>query len=61
MKYISMFLEIGRFHWKQLPMKTAVAVEIFQRTLKLKVPPHELVQKDRMTDILKQAFFMCKV
>ena len=43
MKYTSMFLEIGRFQWNQLPMKTAVAVEIFQRTLKLKVPPHELV------------------
>ena len=60
MKYTSMFLEIGRFQWKQLPMKTAVAVEIFQRTLKLKVPPHELVQKDRMTDILKQAFLCVK-
>ena len=56
MKYTSMFLETGRFQWKQLPKKTAVAVEIFQRTLKLKVPPHELVQKDRMTDILKPAF-----
>ena len=60
MKYTSMFLEIGRFQWKQLPMKTAVAVEIFQRTLKLKVPPHELVQKNRMTDILKQAFSCVK-
>ena len=27
-KYTSMFLEIGRFQWKQLPMETAVAVEI---------------------------------
>ena len=60
MKYTSMFLEIGRFQWKQLPMKTAVAVEICQRTLKLKVPPHELVQKDRMRDILKQAFSCVK-
>ena len=55
-----MFLEIGRFQWKQLPMKTAVAVEIFQRTLKPKVPLHEIVQKDRMTDILKQAFSCVK-
>ena len=60
MKYTSMFLEIGRFQWKQLPMKTTVAVEIFQKTLKLKVPPHELVQKNRMTDILKQAFSCVK-
>ena len=60
MKYTSMFLEIGRFQWKQLSMKTALAVEIFQRTLKLKVPPHELVQKNRMTDILKQAFSCVK-
>ena len=29
-KYTSLFLEIGRFQWKQLPMETAVAVEIFQ-------------------------------
>ena len=34
-KYTSMFLEI-RFQWKQLCMETAVAMEIFQRTLKLK-------------------------
>ena len=54
-KYTSTFLEIGRFQWKQLPMETAVAVEIFKRILKLKVPPHELVQKDRIIDILKQS------
>ena len=53
-KDYSKTFKISRFQWKQLPVGTAVAVEIFQRTLKLKVPLQELIQ----TDIHKQAF-MC--
>ena len=44
--------KISRFQWKQLPVGTAVAVEIFQRILKLKVPVEELIQRE----IYKQAF-----
>ena len=58
-QYTSMFLEIGRFQWKQLLLETAVTAEIFQRTLTLKVPPHKLVQKDRI-NIHKQALAYIK-
>ena len=48
--------KISRFQWKQLPVGTPVAVEIFQRTLKLKVPLQELIQRE----IYKQAFVYIK-
>ena len=48
--------KISRCQWKQLPVRTAVAVEIFQRTLKLKVPLQELIQRE----IYKQAFVCIK-
>ena len=48
--------KISRFQWKQLPVGTAVAVEIFQRTFKLKVPLQELIQRE----IYKQAFVCIK-
>ena len=48
--------KISRFPWKQLLVGTAVAVEIFQRTLKLKVPLQELIQRE----IYKQAFVCIK-
>ena len=54
--YICKTFKISRFQWKQLPMGTVVAVEIFQRTLKLKVPLQELIQRD----IHKPAFTCTK-
>ena len=50
--YICKSFKISRFQWKQLPVGTAVAVEIFQRTLKMKVPLQELLQRETY----KQAF-----
>ena len=44
------------YYLAQLPVGTAVAVEIFQRTLKLKVPLQELIQRE----IYKQAFVCIK-
>ena len=44
--YICKTFKISRFQWKQLPVETAVAVEIFQRTLKLKVPLQKLIQRE---------------